>query len=304
MGDTEIQPTRPKTGLRDEAESSPAGQGPPVALTIAGFDPSSGAGVTADLKVFAVHGLFGLSAITSLTVQSTRGVAAVQPINGDWLARTLESLWADVPAAGVKIGMLGSEEAVRTVAEFLRGIRPGNAAEKGIPVVVDPVLRSSSGHELLPPAALEALHTELLSPLGSSAGWVTPNWAELGLLVGCDVRNLDEARAAAAALGRRHAGLHVLTTGGDGAEPAAESIDLLRTPDGDVLEFAGDRIKTRSTHGTGCAFSSAVLARLVLGDRPAEAVAGAKTYVAEALRSAPGLGHGRGPLNLLWPLRR
>jgi hydroxymethylpyrimidine/phosphomethylpyrimidine kinase len=259
--------------------------------------------VTADLKVFAAHGLFGVSAITSLTVQSTLGVAAVQPIKGGWLARTLESLWADLPAAGVKIGMLDSEEAVRAVAEFLCEIEPGKAA-KGVPVVLDPVLRSSSGHELLPPAALEALRTELLPLLGSTAGWVTPNWAELELLAGRAVGSLDEARAAAEALGRRYPGLHVLATGGEAAERAAESIDLLRMPDGNVLEFVGERIETRSTHGTGCAFSSAVLARLVLGDRSAEAVAGAKAYVAEALRSAPGLGHGRGPLNLLWPLRR
>ncbi|HEY5381939.1 MAG TPA: bifunctional hydroxymethylpyrimidine kinase/phosphomethylpyrimidine kinase [Acidobacteriaceae bacterium] len=294
---------QPKTDLGDEAESSRVGQTPPVALTIAGFDPSSGAGVTADLKVFAAHGLFGVSAITSLTVQSTMGVAAVEPIKGEFLARTLEHLWADLPAAGVKIGMLGSEEAVRVVAEFLRGIESENAAN-GTPVVLDPVLRSSSGHELLPAAALEALQTELLPFVESSAGWVTPNWAELGLLAGWTVGNLDEARAAAEALGRRYPGLHVLASGGDAAEPAAESIDLLRMPDGNMLKFAGERIKTRSTHGTGCAFSSAILARLVLGDRPAEAVAGAKAYVVEALRSAPGLGHGRGPLNLLWPLRR
>ena len=301
MGDAGMQP---KTDLGDEAESSRVGQAPPVALTIAGFDPSSGAGVTADLKVFAAHGLFGVSAITSLTVQSTMGVAAVQPIKGGFLAQTLEQLWADLPAAGVKIGMLGSEEAVRVVAEFLRGIESRNVLRKRIPIVLDPVLRSSSGHELLPAEALETLQTELLPLVDSLAGWVTPNWAELGVLAGCTVGNLDEVQAAAEALGRRYPGLHVLATGGEAAEPAAESIDLLRMPDGNMLEFAGERIKTRSTHGTGCAFSSAILARLVLGDRPAEAVAGAKAYVTEALRSAPGLGHRRGPLNLLWPLRR
>jgi hydroxymethylpyrimidine/phosphomethylpyrimidine kinase len=259
--------------------------------------------VTADLQVFAAHGLFGLSAISSLTAQSTRGVAAVEPINGGFLARTLDYLWADLPAAGVKIGMLGSEEAVRVVAGFLRERMKD---EQGIPVVLDPVLRSSSGSELLPAGALEALQAELLPLLGSLAGWVTPNWAELGVLTGRKVGSLAEARAAAEALGQRYPGLHVVATGGEAAEPfeSVEPIDLLRTPDGKLLEFAGKHVETRSTHGTGCAFSSAILARLVLGDRPAEAVAGAKRYVAEAMRSAPGLGHGRGPLNLLWPLRR
>ncbi|HEY1792556.1 MAG TPA: bifunctional hydroxymethylpyrimidine kinase/phosphomethylpyrimidine kinase [Opitutaceae bacterium] len=280
-----------------EAEMEPGKK--PVALTIAGFDPTSGAGVTADLQIFAAHGVFGISAITALTVQSTLGVAAIEPIEAPWLAKTLENLWADLPAAGVKIGMLGSEGAVRVVAEFLRARR---ASGRMIPVVLDPVLRSSSGHELLPAPGLEILQAELLPEVG----WITPNWAELGLLTGREVGSLRQARDAAEELGRRHAGLHVVATGGESADfgkTAAETVDLLWTPGGGVQEFTGERVETQSTHGTGCAFSSALLARLVGGDAPVEAVAGAKAYVAEALRSAPGLGHGRGPLDLLWPLR-
>ena len=262
---------------------------PPVALAIAGFDPSSGAGVTADVSVFAAHGLYGTSAITATTVQSTMGVAAVRAADPAWLLRTLEYVSADLPAAGVKIGMLATDPIVRVVVEFLR------SAPARFPVVLDPVLQSSAGVELLNPAALRRIHTELL-PL---VGWITPNWRELSVLTGERIRTIEEASRAADALGKPHPGLHVVATGGDQAEP----VDLLRTPGGAVQTFRGEKIETTSTHGTGCAFSSALLSRLILGDSPAKAVANAKTYVAEALRTAPGVGRGNGPLNLLWPLR-
>ncbi|HEX4156700.1 MAG TPA: bifunctional hydroxymethylpyrimidine kinase/phosphomethylpyrimidine kinase [Acidobacteriaceae bacterium] len=294
-----------KNGSEAEAGAGDGERRPTVVLTgltIAGFDPSSGAGVTADLQVFAAHGLFGVSAITSLTMQSTLGVAAVQAVDGAWIRRTLEHLTEDLPVAGIKIGMLGSEAAVRAVAEFLRNLRGRQGVALGmsaVPVVLDPVLRSSSGHELLSGPGVEALVAELL-PL---VGWATPNWAELAVLSGREVGNLGQAAEAAAELGRRYSGLGVVATGGDAAETVGP-VDLLWTAEGGVREFRGAWVETRATHGTGCAFSSALLARLVLGDGPVEAVAAAKSYVAEAMRSAPGVGHGRGPLNLLWPLRR
>jgi hydroxymethylpyrimidine/phosphomethylpyrimidine kinase len=261
----------------------------PIALTVAGFDPSSGAGITADLQVFAAHGLFGTSAITALTVQSTVGVQAVRPTDPDLLLATLQFVSADLPASGVKVGMLGSDANVVVLAKFL------SHAPSGIPVVLDPVLRSSSGRDLLEPKALRRLHSDLL-PL---VGWITPNWAELEALTGFRVRNFEQARDAADALGKLHPALSIVVTGGDSPEP----VDLLRIPGGAIQTFPGDRIETTSTHGTGCAFSAALLSRLILGDAPAQAVAGAKSYVIEALRSAPGLGRGRGPLNLLWPLK-
>jgi hydroxymethylpyrimidine/phosphomethylpyrimidine kinase len=264
------------------------GKKPLIALTIAGFDPSSGAGVTADLQTFAAHGLFGVSAITTLTVQSTLEVAAIQAVKGELLSVTLGHLAADLQPDGIKIGMLGTVENVGSVVEFLRSTR-------GTPVVLDPVVRSSSGFELLEPAGLELVRSELL-PL---VGWVTPNWAELALLTGRTVGDLAEALAAATELGLRYPGLHVAVTGGEAAEP----VDLLWNPDGSVEEFWGERVETSSTHGTGCAFSSALLGRLMLGDGPSEAVAGAKAYVAQAMLRAPAVGHGRGPLDLLWPLR-
>lgn len=281
--------SQPRSHRHHAPGAHPAGESPIVALTIAGFDPSGGAGVTADLAVFAAHGLYGTAAITALTVQSTLGVGAVQPVDPAWLLETARHVSADLPAAGVKIGMLGSDQIVRTVARFLK------LAPSRVPVVLDPVLRSSSGRELLHPTALRSLHDELL-PLVS---WLTPNWAELAALTGLKVRSLQEVQRAADALGQLHPALHIVVTGGDQKEP----VDLLRVPGGAIRSFRGRHIETTSTHGTGCAFSSALLSQLIDGEPPGTAVGHAKAYVTEALRRAPGIGHGRGPLDLLWPLR-
>jgi hydroxymethylpyrimidine/phosphomethylpyrimidine kinase len=224
-----------------------------------------------------------------MTVQSTMGVAAVRAADPAWLLRTIQHVSADLPAAGVKIGMLGSDAVVRAVVGFLR------SAPAGVPVVLDPVLRSSSGHELLEGQAVRRVQTEML-PL---VRWITPNWTELSILAGLPVGSMEQAKEAADALGKRHPGLHIVATGGDQKEPA----DLLRVPGGAVQVFRGERVETTATHGTGCAFSASLLCRLIMGEAPAVAVTGAKAYVTEALRSAPGLGHGRGPLNLLWPLQ-
>jgi hydroxymethylpyrimidine/phosphomethylpyrimidine kinase len=259
---------------------------PPVVLTIAGFDPSNGAGITADLQVFAAHGLFGTSCITALTVQSTQGVAAVEPVSR-LIGPTLEHLNADLPAAGIKIGMLGSVEAVLAVAAFLREIR-----KPGVPVVLDPVIRSSSGASLLGDEGLAALKAELL-PL---VDWITPNRDELtdlsgvGAFLNCDVPD------ALMELHSRYPQLHVVATGGD--HIGVGTLDILVEPDGKLHRFPGERVKTTSTHGTGCAFSAALLSRLVLGDSAVEAVAAAKVFVTQALIHAPGLGKGHGPLNL------
>lgn len=280
---------RASSKQRADVPDPPAAQTLPVALTVAGFDPSSGAGITADLQVFAAHGLFGTSAITALTVQSTLGVSAVHPTPPELLLATLQHVSADLPASGVKLGMLGSRANVTVLTKFLR------AAPRTLPVVLDPVFRSSSGHDLLDPGALRHLQTDLL-PL---AGWTTPNWTELEALTGLRVRTIEQVRDAADALGKLHPALTIVATGGDSDKP----VDLLRVPGGAIQTFPGDRVETTSTHGTGCAFSSALCARLILGEPPTQAVAKAKAYVAEALRSAPGLGHGRGPMNLLWPLK-
>jgi hydroxymethylpyrimidine/phosphomethylpyrimidine kinase len=265
-------------------------------LTIAGFDPSSGAGVTADLMVFAAHGLFGVSCITALTVQSTTGVEATRPVATEVVRSTLDCLQADLPAAGVKIGMLGTAANVEAVADFLTMLRGLDGDGTRTPVVLDPVVRSSSGRELLDPAGVGLLRERLLPMVD----WVTPNLDELGILTERSVVGRDDIAAAARALQSCGANLNVLATGGHLNPPD----DLVVTPGGELHWLAGERIVTRSTHGTGCALSSALLSRIVLGDDAVSASAAAKKYVAEAIRRAAPLGRGHGPINHLWPLRR
>jgi hydroxymethylpyrimidine/phosphomethylpyrimidine kinase len=264
---------------------------PPIVLTIAGFDPSSGAGITADLKVFAAHRLYGLSAITALTVQSTQGVRRVEPVDPKLLAETLACLADDGPIAGVKVGMLGSAGVVRTVADFLADLN----LDRDL-VVVDPVIRSSSGRALLDPEGTRLLREELL-PL---AGWTTPNADELAVLTGREVATHEQSATAARQLVREIPGLNVVATGGHLEPPN----DLLVTADGVEESFAGERIETKATHGTGCAFSSALLAALVTGAGPIQAVSSAKAYVAEAMKAAYPVGKGHGPLHHLFQFDR
>jgi hydroxymethylpyrimidine/phosphomethylpyrimidine kinase len=278
-------------------------------LTIAGHDPSSGAGITADLQTFAAHRLFGTSAITALTVQSTLGVAEIQPVDPAFLRRALDHLVADLPPSGIKIGMLGSAEIAASVAGFLATLHPpetppaaGNQPPSSPPtvppvvplIVLDPILRATSGAELLPPDAIETLHQQLLPHVT----WITPNWPELSALTAQPVETLAQAEAATHVLAARHPHLHIVATAGDDAQPT----DILRLPSGDIHRFAGEHINSTSTHGTGCAFSSALLCHLLLRDTPIEAVRNAKHFVTEAIRNAPNLGHGKGPLNLFWHL--
>ncbi len=259
------------------------GRDRPVALTVAGFDPSSGAGITADLRVFAAHGLYGVAAITALTVQSTQGVRRVSPVSGPMIRETLDCLADDLEIAGVKIGMLGREEAVREVAGFLR--------RAGLPragVVLDPVLRSSSGAELLDAEGIRTLREDLLP----AVGWVTPNVEELAALVGETAGGREAIPGLARRLAMRAPGLNVVVTGGHLEAPD----DFLRTASGVEEWFAGKRVETTSTHGTGCAFSSALLCRLLAGEGEAEAVRGAKAFVTRALEAAVPLGRGKGPV--------
>jgi hydroxymethylpyrimidine/phosphomethylpyrimidine kinase len=272
------------------------GAGRQVALTVAGFDPSSGAGVTADMKVFANHRVYGVAAITALTVQSTQGVRRVEPVSGQLFRETLECLAEDLPIAGVKVGMLASAEAVRVLAEFLRGA--GIARER---VVLDPVIRASSGAELLSAEGVGLLRDELL-PL---VGWVTPNVEEVGALLGepgefVSRDHIPEMAQRLAELGEASvggSGLNVVVTGGHLYPPD----DFLRTVVGEETWFSGERIETTSTHGTGCAFSSALLCRLLRGETPVDAVGGAKAWVKRTLETAVPIGLGKGPLNLSIP---
>jgi hydroxymethylpyrimidine/phosphomethylpyrimidine kinase len=265
----------------------------PVALTIAGFDPGSGAGVTADLKTFAAHGVYGVACISAMTVQSTQGVRAVEPLSAGLVRRTLDCLVEDVALSGVKIGMLGSSAVAAEGASFLRAQSGKIPRER---IVLDPVLRSTSGTPLIDANGLRVIRDELLH----CVGWVTPNIHELALLAGADSETLsrDQFPAAAARLKQGNAELGVVITGGHLAQPD----DFLLAPSGEETWLPGERIATNSTHGTGCAFSTAMLCGLISGLNPKEAVASAKAYVTEALRAAYPVGKGKGPMNHLFRL--
>ena len=260
-------------------------------LTIAGFDPSSGAGVSADLATFAAHDCFGTACVTALTVQSTMEVRETHPVAEAVVRSTLRCLQDDLPADGVKIGMLGTAEVVDAVVQFLERVREQGRGRPA--VVLDPVLRSSSGRELLAPSAVDQLRTRLL-PL---VDWVTPNVDELAVLTKVGPLGRSELAGAARELQRALPQLGIVVTGGHTDPPD----DLLVAPDSEPVWVSGKPLlRSRSTHGTGCAYSSAFLCGLVTGGTPREAAAAAKEYVYRGIESAPGLGAGKGPLNHLW----
>jgi hydroxymethylpyrimidine/phosphomethylpyrimidine kinase len=264
---------------------------PPIVLTIAGFDPSSGAGVTADIKTIAAHGCYGVSCITSLTVQSTAGVRRVEPISPELVTETLRELVSDVPIAAMHIGMLGGGEVVRAVAEFL----VQQTAKK---VVLDPILRSSSGADLLDTEGRAQL-VERLIPLASV---VTPNLDEASALTGLTVRNLEQMRAAARKLHELGSPAVVITGG-----HLEKAIDLLSiTTQGGVEQkvFQSPRLRSNSTHGTGCAFASSMACHLALGRGLAEAVLLAKAYVAASISHAYPVGRGTGPIHHLYRMQQ
>ena len=260
---------------------------PPVVLTVAGFDPSSGAGVTADIKTIAAHECYGVSCITALTVQSTRGVRRLQPVASDIILETLEELIADLEVMAVHIGMLGTGGTVRALANFFR--------QNKLPhIVLDPILKSSSGADLLDAEGTMALIDELL-PL---AEVLTPNLDEAAVLASVAVTNLDEMRAAAARLHSLGAP-NVVVTGGQ----LEKAIDLLSftaagKPEEEV--FTAQRQRSTSTHGTGCAFATALACHLAHGRGLPEAVLLSKAYVSSAIAKAQVVGKGTGPLHHLF----
>jgi len=263
-------------------------------LSIAGYDPSSGAGITADLMVFAAHGLFGLSCITALTIQSTTGVRSVHPVAADVVGNTLECLDEDTPAGGIKIGMMGTSDNVRAIVHYLEKLKRSG---RSVPVVLDPVAQSSSGAALLDEAGLEMLRHRLLGIVD----WVTPNAPELEMLSGRTVREAEAVPDACAALQDRvyaESGhrMGILAKGGHLRRPD----DYLLEAPGSGMWLAGEWVETASTHGTGCAMSSAFLSELMLGRGPADAATRAKAYLTGALQNANSIGKGNGAMNHLW----
>jgi hydroxymethylpyrimidine/phosphomethylpyrimidine kinase len=253
---------------------------PLVVLSIAGYDPSSGAGVTADVKTIAAHGCYGVTCITALTVQSTRGVTRVEPVDAALISETLEGLGDDLEIAAVKIGMLGAADTATTVAAFLERQRIRH-------VVLDPVIKSSSGAELITGDGLEILRERLLA----LASVITPNVDEAAAITCLPVRNALQMEAAAVRLQQLGA-RNVIITGGHLNPPA----DLVCGEGKRPMFLKGKKIRSRSTHGTGCAFSSALACELARGKNLLAAARAAKHYVESALRRAPAVGKGIGPI--------
>lgn len=255
----------------------------PCALTIAGSDSGGGAGIQADLKTFAALGVYGLSAITAITAQNTEGVRAVQEISPEVIAAQIDAVLEDIGTDTAKTGMLSSAAIIEVVADRVR--------KWGLRLVVDPVMRAKGGDPLLQPEAVEKLCSELL-PL---AEVITPNLPEAEVLTGRPIESLDDMRAAARAISAMGPRYVVVKGGHRTAEPVDVYFDGTR-----FVELRAERIYTSHTHGTGCTFSAAIAAFLACGLSVDEAVANAKQYITEAIRYAPGLGHGHGPVGHFW----
>ncbi|MBR6470332.1 MAG: bifunctional hydroxymethylpyrimidine kinase/phosphomethylpyrimidine kinase [Victivallales bacterium] len=256
-------------------------------LSIAGSDTIGGAGIQADLKTIAAHGLYGMTVITALTAQNTLGVQAIHEAPPEFVRQEIDSVFSDIVPDAVKIGMVSSAAIIRVIAERLRfyGVKR---------LVVDPVMVATSGSRLLVPEAQTALQQELL-PLATV---ITPNLPEAMVLSGMDITSPDEMLAAAQKIGAMLPGA-VLVKGGH----LAQTADDLLWIDGQTQWYHAPRIPTENTHGTGCTLSSAIACGLAKGLAVPEAVRQAKEYITAALQHDPRLGHGNGPLNHVWKFK-
>jgi hydroxymethylpyrimidine/phosphomethylpyrimidine kinase len=260
-----------------------------TALTIAGSDSSGGAGIQADLKTFAAAGVFGTCAVTAVTAQNTLGVTAWEPVATDLVVAQIEAIAGDLPPDAVKTGMLATSAIVEAVAAAIGGL--------DLPqLVVDPVMIAKGGDRLLQEDAVAAIKAHLLK----LAEVVTPNIPEAEVLTGASIRTLADMREAARrihALGPRV----VVVKGGHLDGESDVVVDAVCTPQ-DEFDLRGPRIATRHTHGTGCTFAAAAAAQLALGHPVEQAVRWAREYLEGAIRHAPRLGGGHGPLNHFWRL--
>jgi len=253
---------------------------PPVALTIAGSDPSGGAGIQADLKTFHQHRVYGTAVLTLVTVQNTLSVLRVETLAADLVSQQITAVISDIPPGAGKTGALGSLAVVQAVAAL--------AAQFKFPLVVDPVMISKHGARLISPEAEAALKSELLP----QAFLVTPNIPEAELLAGMEIRDENDMVRAARRLCASGCSAVLIKAG----HLAGPPVDILY--DGaEIKRFEGMRVESRHTHGTGCTLSAAITANLALGLNLREAVSRAKRFVQAAIETAPALGHGHGPLN-------
>src|SRR6516164_1210825 len=259
---------------------------PPILLTIAGFDPSCGAGIAADLKTFAAHGCYGVAAITSVAVQNTQAVEAVHNTPSAELREQLEVLVKDGDIAAVKIGMLGNRGNAVVVGEFLD-------AHKFAHIVHDPVMKSSSGTELLDAGGVKYVAVELLK----RSSVITPNVPEAEVLSGLEIKDVATMEAAARKIVEMGAKA-VIVKGGH----MERAIDIVF--DGkEVQPLSGDKVKMENTHGTGCTFASAIAAQLAAGRSLVEAATLAKAYVVKAIEKAYPVGRGRVPLDHFYRMK-
>ena len=252
-----------------------------IALTIAGSDSGGGAGIQADLKTFAAHGVFGTSAITAVTAQNTVGVSMIEVLSPDMVRAQIAAVASDLPPAATKIGMLANAATVAAVAQALDEHRLPN-------VVLDTVMIAKSRASLLDASAVDALRSLLLP----RADVITPNIPEAEALTGLSLTTVADLRKAARMLVEELGAKAAVVKGGHLTGPP---LDVLMAG-GAVHELTAERIETVHTHGTGCTFSAAIAARLALGDDLITAVRAAKAYVSRAIAQAPGLGAGHGPL--------
>jgi len=259
------------------------------ALSIAGSDPGGGAGIQADLKTFTALGVFGMTAITAITVQNTNGVAASEALSPEIVGDQIRAVASDIGVDAAKTGMLANHEIVDAVADAVADMRIPN-------LVVDPVLVSKHGHALLAADAVEALRMRIL-PL---AVLVTPNLSEASALAGFPVEGREDMRRAADAIVSLGPAA-VLVKGGHLKQPAAAT-DLLLA--GGIEEWVeAEWIDTPNTHGTGCTLSAAITSHLAKGKSVLDAVRAGKAFVTEAIRHSLAIGEGIGPVDQLWSIR-
>lgn len=280
-----------------EPTTGSATSGVPIALTIAGSDPSGGAGIQADLKTFAAHGVYGASVITALTAQNTQGVTGVLEIDPDFIAAQIDAVASDLRLGAVKTGMLADRPQVAVVVSGIK--RHGIKRDGLVPLVVDPVMVATSGDVLLAPDAIDAVRRNLI-PLASV---ITPNLHEaarlLGQAVAASEAEMQRQGEALMALGAAA----VVIKGGHAT--GTEAVDYLVTGEG-TIRFAKPWVETRHTHGTGCTLAAAIAANLAMGRTLPDAVAAAKDYLWNALVAGKtlGVGQGRGPVDHAFALRR
>ncbi|WP_045797879.1 bifunctional hydroxymethylpyrimidine kinase/phosphomethylpyrimidine kinase [Streptococcus equinus] len=253
-----------------------------VALTIAGTDPSGGAGIMADLKSFQARGVYGMAVVTSVVAQNTQGVQDICNLDQKILDEQLKSVFSDITPDAIKTGMLAEVETIERVSQYLN--------TTSCPYVLDPVMVATSGDRLISTEAVEALKEKLL-PIATI---ITPNLPEAEVLFGKELKDEAAILEAGKVIQSKYGVKNVVIKGG---HLEKEAKDFLFLEDGEVVTFSSERIHTKHTHGTGCTYAAVITAELAKGKSVQEAVGTAKHFITEAIKTAPELGHGNGPVN-------